>query len=40
MLTQIQKKCRVKFSEENFVLYGVDTETFLARTVTGDETWL
>ena len=39
-LTEDQKKTRVNMSKELLSLYQKDTEGFLARTITQDETWV
>ena len=40
MLTEDQKKTRVNVSRELLSLYQQDTEGFLARIITQDETWV
>ena len=40
LLTEDQKKTRVQMSRQNLALYEADEDTFLARFVTMDETWV
>ena len=40
LLTEDQKKARVQMARQNLALYEADEDTFLARFVTMDETWV